>query len=130
MPSAAPAPWPRAATPPLSVAPMLDRTDRHFRWLMRQVSRHTLLYTEMVTTGAVLRGPRARLLAYSPAEHPIALQLGGDEPQQLAEPCRERGLGGSGVARDEDPPHTLPSGRRPRRDGLVAGRRVSASAII
>lgn len=73
---------------PLSIAPMMDRTDRHFRALMRTITRRTLLYTEMVTTGAVLRGPRARLLAYSPAEHPIALQLGGDEPQQLAECAR------------------------------------------
>ncbi|MCB9677216.1 MAG: tRNA dihydrouridine(20/20a) synthase DusA [Alphaproteobacteria bacterium] len=69
---------------PLSVAPMMDRTDRHFRWFMRQITRRTLLYTEMVTTGAVLHGDREVLLGYDPAEHPIALQLGGDDPEALA----------------------------------------------
>jgi tRNA-dihydrouridine synthase A len=67
---------------------MMDRTDRHFRFLMRAISRHVLLYTEMVTTGAILRGDRERLLAYDPAEHPVALQLGGDDPAQLAECAR------------------------------------------
>lgn len=76
---------PRAATPPLSVAPMMDRTDRHFRWLMRQLSRRTLLYTEMVTAWAVLHGERERLLRFHACEHPIALQLGGDDPVMLAE---------------------------------------------
>ena len=79
---------PRAPTPPLSVAPMMERTDRHFRRLMRSITRHTLLYTEMVTTGAILQGPRDRELAYSTAEHPIALQLGGDDPTALAECAR------------------------------------------
>lgn len=73
---------------PLSVAPMMDRTDRHFRWLVRGISRHTLLYTEMVTTGAILHGDRERLLGYSGEEHPLALQIGGDEPAELAR-CAE-----------------------------------------
>jgi tRNA-dihydrouridine synthase A len=67
---------------------MMDRTDRHFRWFMRGVTRHALLYTEMVTTGAVLHGDRDRLLAYAREEHPLALQLGGDDPDDLAR-CAE-----------------------------------------
>ncbi|NJN72051.1 MAG: tRNA dihydrouridine(20/20a) synthase DusA [Limnothrix sp. RL_2_0] len=69
----------------LSVAPMMDRTDRHFRYLMRQITRRTLLYTEMVTTPAIIHGDRPKLLGFSPAEHPISLQLGGDNPAELAE---------------------------------------------
>jgi tRNA-dihydrouridine synthase A len=76
---------PRGRVRPLSVAPMMERTDRHFRFLMRRISRHTLLYTEMVTTHAILFGKRDVLLAYHPEEHPLALQLGGDDPAQLAE---------------------------------------------
>ncbi|MCB2262218.1 MAG: tRNA dihydrouridine(20/20a) synthase DusA [Candidatus Thiosymbion ectosymbiont of Robbea hypermnestra] len=68
----------------LSVAPMLDRTDRHCRYLLRLLSRHTLLYTEMVTTGALLHGDPARLLGFDPAEHPVALQLGGSDPRAMA----------------------------------------------
>ena len=68
----------------LSVAPMMDWTDRHCRYFLRLISRRVLLYTEMVTTGAILQGPRERLLAYSPDEHPLVLQLGGDEPEALA----------------------------------------------
>ncbi len=68
----------------LSVAPMMDRTDRHFRYFMRQITRRTLLYTEMATTGAILHGDRARLLGFSPEEKPLALQVGGDDPQALA----------------------------------------------
>ena len=79
---------PRAATPPLSVAPMMDRTDRHYRRMMRAITKHTLLYTEMVTTGAILYGPRDRELAYDPIEHPIALQLGGDDPEALRQCAR------------------------------------------
>lgn len=79
---------PRAATPPLSVAPMMDRTDRHFRVLVRQLTRRTLLYTEMVHSGAVLHGDRERLLGFDPVEHPLALQLGGDDPAALAESGR------------------------------------------
>lgn len=63
---------------------MMDRTDRHFRRLIRAISRKTLLYTEMVTTGALLHGPRERLLQYAPVEHPVVLQIGGDAPCALA----------------------------------------------
>lgn len=69
----------------LSVAPMMSHTDRHYRYLLRLISRHTLLYTEMVTTGALLHGDRARLLDYDPAEHPLALQLGGSDPDELSQ---------------------------------------------
>lgn len=72
----------------ISVAPMLDWTDRHCRFFLRLLTRHTLLYTEMVTTGAVLRGDRERLLAYDPTEHPLALQLGGSDPVDLARCAR------------------------------------------
>jgi tRNA-dihydrouridine synthase A len=68
----------------LSVAPMMDWTDRHCRFFHRRFTRRALLYTEMVTTGAVLRGPRERLLGFHPEERPLALQLGGAEPQDLA----------------------------------------------
>ncbi|WP_211111283.1 tRNA dihydrouridine(20/20a) synthase DusA [Skermanella rosea] len=67
---------------------MMDWTDRHCRYFLRQISRHALLYTEMVTTGAILHGPRERLLAFHPDEHPVALQLGGSDPQALAECAR------------------------------------------
>mgnify|MGYP001160559573 CR=1 FL=1 len=63
---------------------MMDWTDRHCRYFMRLLSRHTLLYTEMVTTGALIHGDRARFLAYNPAELPLALQLGGSVPEELA----------------------------------------------
>jgi tRNA-dihydrouridine synthase A len=63
---------------------MMDWTDRHCRFFHRILTRKARLYTEMVTTGAVIHGPRARLLAYDPAEHPVALQLGGSEPGDLA----------------------------------------------
>ena len=67
-----------------SVAPMMDWTDRHCRSFHRILTRRTLLYTEMVTTGALIHGPRERLLAFSPGEHPVALQLGGSDPADLA----------------------------------------------
>ena len=73
---------------PLSVAPMMDHTDRHFRYFLRQLTRHTLLYTEMITTQAIIHGDRQKLLDFSPAEKPVALQLGGDNPQLLAECAR------------------------------------------
>jgi tRNA-dihydrouridine synthase A len=63
---------------------MMDWTDRHERFFLRLISRRALLYTEMITAGAILHGDRARLLAYHPAEHPVALQLGGSDPQALA----------------------------------------------
>lgn len=72
----------------IAVAPMLDWTDRHCRYFLRLLSRHTLLYSEMVTTGAMLHGDRERLLAYDPAEHPLALQLGGSDPGELARCAR------------------------------------------
>jgi tRNA-dihydrouridine synthase A len=67
-----------------SVAPMMEWTDRHCRFFHRLLTRRALLYTEMLTTGAVLHGDRARLLRYDPAEHPLALQLGGSDPHALA----------------------------------------------
>lgn len=73
---------------PLSVAPMMDRTDRHFRYFMRQITKRTLLYTEMVTTPAIIHGDRPKLLGFSPEEKPLSLQLGGDDPQELAECVR------------------------------------------
>lgn len=69
---------------PLSVAPMMDRTDRHFRYFMRQITRHTLLYTEMVTSQAILHGDRDHLLGFTWDEKPLVLQVGGDNPQELA----------------------------------------------
>jgi len=72
----------------LAVAPMMDWTDRHCRALHRVLSRHARLYTEMVTTGAVLNGDRAHLLAFGPSEHPVALQLGGSEPADVAAAAR------------------------------------------
>ena len=73
------------ANNPLSIAPMMDRTDRHYRYLMRQITKQTLLYTEMVTTPAIIRGDRNKLLGFSPEEKPLVLQLGGDNPSQLAQ---------------------------------------------
>jgi tRNA-dihydrouridine synthase A len=67
---------------------MMEWTDRHCRFFHRLLTRRTLLYTEMITTGAVLHGDRARLLAFDPAEHPVALQLGGSDPRQLAQCAR------------------------------------------
>ena len=67
-----------------SVAPMMEWTDRHCRFFHRLLTRRALLYTEMLTTGAVLHGDRTRLLRFDPAEHPVALQLGGSEPAELA----------------------------------------------
>jgi tRNA-dihydrouridine synthase A len=72
----------------LSVAPMMEWTDRHCRMFHRLFAPHALLYTEMVTTGALLNGPRARLLEHSFEEHPVAFQIGGSEPDALAECAR------------------------------------------
>ncbi len=63
---------------------MMDRTDRHFRYFMRQITRQSLLYTEMVTAQAILHGDLNRLIGYSELEKPLSLQVGGDHPQQLA----------------------------------------------
>jgi tRNA-dihydrouridine synthase A len=69
----------------ISVAPMMDVTDRHCRYFLRQVSAGARLYTEMITTGALIHGDVDRHLAFSPEEHPVALQLGGSEPAELQE---------------------------------------------
>jgi len=71
-----------------AVAPMMDWTDRHCRFFHRQLSRRALLFTEMVTAEATIRGDRERLLGFSPAERPLILQLGGSEPARLAEAAR------------------------------------------
>mmetsp|Transcript_22715 Transcript_22715/g.37518 ORF Transcript_22715/g.37518 Transcript_22715/m.37518 type:complete len:149 (+) Transcript_22715:195-641(+) len=68
----------------LSVAPMMDWTDRHCRYLHRLLSKETLLYTEMVTAPALVRGGAVHLLDYNVEEHPVALQLGGSDPDELA----------------------------------------------
>lgn len=68
-----------------SVAPMLDWTDRHERYFLRLITRHALLYTEMVTTGAIIFGDRDRYLRFNAEEHPVALQLGGSDAGHLAE---------------------------------------------
>ncbi|HEY1631346.1 MAG TPA: tRNA dihydrouridine(20/20a) synthase DusA [Rhizomicrobium sp.] len=70
------------------IAPMMEWTDRHCRVLHRGLTKHALLYTEMVTAEAIIRGDRARLIGFDPAEHPLALQLGGSEPARLAEAAR------------------------------------------
>src|SRR3954462_5982712 len=72
----------------ISVAPMMDWTDRHCRYFLRGFAPDTLLYTEMITAAAILRGDRAKLLRFDPEEHPVALQLGGSDPAQLAEAAR------------------------------------------
>jgi tRNA-dihydrouridine synthase A len=72
----------------LSVAPMMDWTDRHCRYFHRLITQHTLLYTEMVTTGALLHGDVPRHLRFDASEHPLALQLGGSEPEDLAHCAR------------------------------------------
>jgi len=74
--------------PRISIAPMMDWTDRHCRYFLRGFSPDTLLYTEMITTGAVLRGDREKLLRFDPEEHPVALQLGGSDANDLAESAR------------------------------------------
>ena len=72
----------------LSVAPMMDWTDRHCRYLHRLMSRRALLYTEMVTAPALVRGGAVHLLEHHPQEHPVALQLGGSDPAELAQAAR------------------------------------------
>src|ERR1700681_2613228 len=72
----------------ISVAPMMDWTDRHCRYFLRGFSPNALLYTEMITAAAIVRGDGARLLAFHPEEHPVALQLGGSEPRELAAAAR------------------------------------------
>ena len=72
----------------LICAPMMDWTDRHCRYFHRLMTRRAMLYTEMVTVPAVIHGPKPRLLDYSPEEHPVALQLGGSDPRDLAQAVR------------------------------------------
>lgn len=72
----------------ISVAPMMEWTDRHCRYFLRQFSPSALLYTEMIHASAILRGARERLLKFSPEEQPLAVQLGGSDPAQLAEAAR------------------------------------------
>jgi len=67
---------------------MMEWTDRHCRFFHRLLTRRALLYSEMITTAALLRGDRARLVRYDPAEHPLALQLGGCDPAALAQCAR------------------------------------------
>lgn len=81
----------------IAVAPMMERTDRHCRFFHRGLTRQALLYTEMLTADAVLRGDRERLLGFDQAEHPVALQLGGSDPARLAEAARI----GAGYGYDE-----------------------------
>lgn len=96
--SAAPEPVDPARDPwALCVAPMMDWTDRHCRYFHRLLAPTARLYTEMVTTGAVIHGDRDRLLGFDPAEHPVALQLGGSDPSELAEAARI----GAGFGYDE-----------------------------
>lgn len=71
-----------------SVAPMMDWTDRHCRFFHRLLTRHALLYTEMITADAVIHGDRQKLLGFDPAEHPVALQLGGSDPERLGTAAR------------------------------------------
>src|SRR5579864_5610169 len=78
----------------LSVAPMMDWTDRHCRYFLRGFSPGALLYTEMITAAAIVRGDTRRLLAFDPEEHPVALQLGGSEPRELAAAARAGEEGG------------------------------------
>ncbi len=83
--SLATAPWPQTGfSRRFSVAPMMDWTTTHYRYLARILSRRTLLYTEMVTTGALIHGDTERFLRHDEAEYPLALQLGGSDPRELA----------------------------------------------
>src|SRR5947209_6034051 len=70
------------------IAPMMEWTDRHCRAFHRLLSRRARLYTEMVTANAILHGPRERLIGFDPREQPVAIQLGGSEPEPLAEAAR------------------------------------------
>jgi tRNA-dihydrouridine synthase A len=90
-PASGPAQGPKTINPAdwrLSVAPMMDWTDRHCRYFHRLLSPRARLYTEMVTSAALVRGKQLRLLEHSQQEHPVALQLGGSEPAELAQAAR------------------------------------------
>ena len=73
---------------PISLAPMIDKTNRDWRWVMRRITKRSLLYTEMIAAPAVLRGDRKRILSFDSSEKPLVLQLGWDEAEDLAEVCR------------------------------------------
>ncbi len=73
---------------PLSIAPMMQRTDRHYRAMMRRITGRTLLWTEMITARAIHHGNRPYLLSFDDIEHPIVLQIGGDQPEEMAEAAR------------------------------------------
>ena len=94
--------------PEISIAPMMDWTDRHCRYFHRLLSPNVKLYTEMVTTGALLHGDRDRFLRFDEAEHPVALQRGGSEPDALSF-CAEAGTASSSAL-----------GNPSRRDGSTA----------
>jgi tRNA-dihydrouridine synthase A len=81
---------PNSKTPIISVAPMMDCTDKHDRYFLRLIAPDVLLYTEMITAQALIHGDRNYLLAFDPAEHPVALQLGGSDPSMLAQ-CAKMG---------------------------------------
>ena len=72
------------STPPVSIAPMMDRTDRHYRYFMRFLTKKTLLYTEMVHTKAIIHGNRETIIGFDPTEKPLSLQVGGSAPKELA----------------------------------------------
>ncbi len=73
---------------PISIAPMVDKTNRHWRWVTRRITKHALLYTEMITAPAIVRGDRERLLSFDLSEKPLVIQLAWDEASMLAEACR------------------------------------------
>lgn len=75
----------KVETPKVSIAPMVDRTDRHFRYFCRLITKKSLLYTEMITTHAIINGDRSRLLDFDPFEKPLALQIAGSNPQEIYE---------------------------------------------
>ncbi len=77
-----------STSPKVSIAPMMDWTDRHCRFFLRLLSPHARLYTEMVTAAALIHGDAAKLLAFDAAEHPVALQVGGSDPMMMAEAAR------------------------------------------
>ena len=112
----------------LSVAPMMDCTDRHFRYLMRLVTRHALLYTEMVTCGAILHGPRERLLEFSDDEHPVAPPARRERTRGAGPVCTARGQ--ARIRRDQ-PQRRLPERARARRElrRLPDGRARSRRAL-
>ena len=78
----------RTGTRIFATAPMIDWSDRHYRVFARQMTRHALLYTEMIVAEAILRGDRERLLGFDAIEHPVALQIGGNDPAKMAQAAR------------------------------------------